>query len=369
MNVTRTLLIRSFVKPFYRQHAGLFVFLFTIMFGVVNILHGAKFADYHFFLIKGMLKNPFLLVLVLFVWFLYIKKSEQFAVNILRRSDFSFLYMMALMESRKVYWLLVWIQFLIILPIIIYAVLIFVAGSYLHEYVKCGIILFYIISLCLICARWYLFIIQNPGRSAPVMNGNFSAGARESGYWSLFIRYIGIDKKLLFSGIKIYSCCILYLMLINQTRVDNDLRMIILFFSLGILGHGLLIHQLRNLEETGLTFYRTLPLPRLKRFMQYGMLYFVLLLPEIITIACLTPGYLHYKDAALFILLSFSLLMFMNSLLFIHFFRMIDYLKIILCIFLIVYFCVLSASLPLLCILLLISSLSIFYIRYYQFER
>ena len=369
MNITRTILIRSFVKPFYREHAGLFVFLFTIMFGVVNILHGAKFTDYHFFLIKGMLKNPFLFLLVLFVWLLYIKKSEQFIVNILRRPDFSFLYMLALMESKKVYWLLVWIQFLIVLPIVLYAILIFVAGSYLHEYVRCGIILLYIMSLCIICARWYLFIIQNPGRTAPVMTGKFSTGMPETAYWSLFIRYIGINKKLLFSGIKIYSCCILYLMLVNQTRVDYDLRMIILFFSLGILGHGLLIHQLRNFEETRLSFYRTMPLSGFKRLIQYGMIYFVLLLPEMITVACLSPVYLHYKDAVLLILLSFSLLMFMNNLLFIYFFRMIDYLKIILCIFLIIYFCVLSASLPLLCILLLISSSAIFYIRYYQFER
>jgi hypothetical protein len=369
MNITKTILIKSFVKPFYRQHAGLFIFLFTLMFGVVSVLDRAKFTDYHFFLIKGMLENPFLFLLVFFLWFLYTKKAEQFVVNTLRRPDYSFLHMLSLMDSKKIYWLLVWIQFLLFLPVTLYAMIIFATGIYLHEFAKCLIVLFYIITLCLICAKWYLFLIQNPGRPLAKIAGKLSFRPSKMSYWSLFIRYILMDKKLLFLGIKIYSCCVLYLMVANQTPVVYDLSMIILFFSLGILSHGLLIHQLRDLEETRLRFYRTLPLSRFKRFIQYGMIYFILLLPEFMTIAFLTRDFLHYKDALLFIFLSYSLLLFMNSLLFIHFFRMKDYLKIILCIFFAIYFCTLAAALPLLCIFLFISSMAIFYNRYYQFVR
>jgi hypothetical protein len=197
----------------------------------------------------------------------------------------------------------------------------------------------------------------------------FSFKIRETPYWNLFIRYIGNNKKLLFSGIKLYSCSVLYLMIVNQTQVEYDLSMIILFYSLGILGHGLLIHQLRDMEETRLTFYRTVPLSLLKRFVQYAILYFILLIPEIITIVFLTPHYLRFQDAILFILLSYSILLFLNSLLFIKFFRMKDYLKIILCIFFLEYFSVLSGTCPLLCIFLFISSITVFFSRYYRFER
>ncbi|HEY4935893.1 MAG TPA: hypothetical protein VII44_04900, partial [Puia sp.] len=349
--------------------AGLFIFLFTLMFGVVSVIDGANFTDYHFFLIQGMLKNPFLFLLVLLLWLLYAKKSEQFIVNIIRRPDFSFLNILSLLDGKKLYRLLVWVQFLLLLPIVFYAFIIFASGFYTHEYIKCLIILLYIISICLISALWYLFIIQNPGNSTGTMNGKFSLKTRETPYWSLFIRYIGIDKKLLFLGIKIYSCSVLYLMLVNQTQIDYDLRMIILFFSLGILGHGLLIHQLRDLEETRLTYYRTVPISLFKRFMQYAILYFVLLIPEIITITFLTPQYIHYEDAIIFVLLSYSILLFLNSLLFIQFFRMKDYLKIILCIFFIEYFSVLTGTSPLLCALLFISAISTFFFRYYRFER
>jgi hypothetical protein len=369
MSFSRTILIKTIVKPFYRQHAGLFVFLFTIMFGVVSVIDGAKFTDYHFFLIQGMMRNSFLFLLVLLLWFLYTKKSEQFVVNILMRPDYSFLNTLSLLDSKRLYRMLVWIQILLILPIILYAFIIFAAGFYMHEYIKCLLILLYIVLICLISARWYLFCIQNPGRQAWTMSKLFSFKISETPYWSLFVRYIGIDKKLLFAGIKIYSCSVLYLMIVNQTRVEYDLRMIMIFFSMGILGHGLLVHQLRDMEETSLTFYRTIPISLLKRFVQYAILYFILLIPEIITIVFLTPRYLHFEDAVTLILISYSILLFLNSLLFIQFFRMKDYLKIILCIFFIEYFFVLSGTIALLSILLFISAVTMFFSRYYRFER
>jgi hypothetical protein len=369
MSISRTILIKVLVKPFYRQHAGLFIFLFTLMFGVVSVIDGAKFTDYHFFLIQGMMKNPYLFLLVLFIWLLYAKKSEQFIVNILLRPDYSFLNLLSLMDGKKLFRLLFRIQFLLILPIVFYACIIFIAGFYMREFAKCMIIFLYIISICLISARWYLFIIQNPGRLALLTERRLPFKFRETPYWMLFVRYIGNNKKLLFSGIKLYSCSVLFLMVVNQTRIEYDLRMIILFFSLGILGHGLLIHQLRDMEETRLKFYRTVPLSLFKRFAQYAILYFVLLLPEFITISILTPGYLHFNDAVIIALLSYGILLFLNSLLFIQFFKMKDYLKILLFVFFIEYFSVLSGTSSLLCILLFASAMTMFYFRYYQFER
>jgi hypothetical protein len=158
-------------------------------------------------------------------------------------------------------------------------------------------------------------------------------------------------------------------MVINQTGITYDLRMILLFFSLGILGHGILIHQLRNMEESRLRFYRSMPLLLLNRFAQYAFLFFLLLIPEFITIIFLTPRYLHYNDAFLFILVSYSLLLFLNTLLFVKFFRMIDYLKIILCVFFTEYIAVLAGMTAILVALFFLSAICIFKYNYYRFER
>lgn len=200
MSISRAILIKTIVKPFYRQHAGLFIFLFTLMFGVVSVIDGAKFTDYHFLLIQGMMKNSFLFLLVLFVWLLYAKKSEQFVVNILFRPDYSFLNTLSLMEGGKLFRLLFRIQFLLILPIVLYACIIFTAGFYMHEFIQCMIIFLYIVSICLVSARWYLYIIQNPGGLNLMVDRKVPFKFKETPYWMLFVRYIGNNKKLLFSA-------------------------------------------------------------------------------------------------------------------------------------------------------------------------
>jgi hypothetical protein len=369
MNITRTILIKSFVKPFYRQHAGLFVFLFIILFGAVGMVDGAGLRDFHFSLIQGMLKNIFLFLLVFLVWFLYSKRTEQFIFNTLKRPDFSFLHMLSRIENKKLFGWLLWTQFLIFLPIVFYIMIIFTEGIYLHAYLACILILIYLIAIIGLSAGRYFAFIQNPGKYTVFHKGMFTRKAGGISYSKLFIRHILKSKKLLFAGIKIYSCIMIYGMVANQTLIKYDLTMIYLFFSIGILGHGILIRQLRSLEEERLRFYRTLPISLFERFTQYTLLYFILLIPEFITIAVLTPKYLHFRDAFEFCFFSYSVLLFLNSLLFIQFFRMQDYLKILLSIYLVIYLAVLTKVQLLLCIILLLSSIVIFINRYYQFER
>jgi hypothetical protein len=369
MSISRTILVKSFVKPFYRQHAGLFVFLFTVMFGVVSVLDGAKFTDYHFYLIKGMMTNQYFLMLVLLLWLLYVKKTEQFVVTTICRPEYAFLNILATQKRRRLFRQMIWIQFVLILPIILYACIVIVTGCYIHEYINSFIILIYLISVCLICAGWYLFIFYNPGKTVYDVSGKIIFKKVKTPYWSFFVRYTILNKKLLLAGIKIYSCSVLYFMVVRQSRVDCDLRMILLFFSLGILGHGILIHQLRNLEESQMSFYRTLPISLIKRFAQYSLFYFFILLPELFTIIYLTPQYLHVGDAVTFIFLSYAVLLFLNSVLFIKYFRMIDYLKIILCIFFVEYFFVLMNLPLLLSVLFFLCAIYLFVFRYYRFER
>jgi hypothetical protein len=369
MNIIHTVLVKSLVKTFYRQHAGLFVFLFIVMFGAVGRVDNAGLLDYHLSLVRAMLGNPFLFLIILFLWFLYAQKSVQYIVSTLRRPDFSFLHMLSLLGRKRLFRLMLWIQFLLFIPIIIYLLIIFIAGFYSHMYLPCLAATVYLFVIWIITARWYLFVIQNPGISSSIPRMVVLFKGMRMPFWGLFLRYIVRNKKLLFSGIKLYSCCILYLMVINQTKVEYDLSMITLFFSLGILGHGLLIHQLRDFEETRLTFYRSLPVTMLHRFAQYTILYIVLLLPEIITIILLTPKYLHVKDAVIFFLLAYSVLLFLNSLLFIEFYPMKDYLKITFCIFFVLFLSVLTVTLPLLCLVFFLSSAGIFFWRYYRFER
>jgi hypothetical protein len=160
----RSVLFKSFIKPFYRRHAGLFAFLFVILSGVIALLIGTKFTGSQLFLIPGLLQKPFLYLFVSFSWLLYAMNAEKFISNILRSPDHSFLKILVLLDSRKLYLMFIWIQFLLLLPIVLFLILIFVACIYLRVYSGCLYILLYFILLMLFCARWQQYKIQNPGK-------------------------------------------------------------------------------------------------------------------------------------------------------------------------------------------------------------
>lgn len=369
MSAARTILVKCLVKPFYRQNAGLLTFFLFMMLGAVGRANEAGLLEYHYALMRGMLMNPTILILVCAAWFLYAKKCEQFVAHTIRRQDFSFLNLLSQMESKRAYRLLLYIQLLLFLPVILYALVVAGVGFYNQWHLQVILMLLYNLVLCSAIAAWWLYLVQNPGTTPSFLRWWIPSLYWERFYWSLFIRYILTDRKLLFFVTKIYSCGILYLMVVNLTPADYDLSMILLFFSFGILGHGIIIHQLRAMEEVRLGFYRGMPVSLLKRYLQYALLYFLLFIPEIIIIGRLAPVNLHYDKAFLFIFFGYSILLFLNSILFIRFFRRVDYLKIIVGIFFIIFIGILTGTVLWISVLAFILSVYIFIKGYYRFER
>jgi hypothetical protein len=51
----------------------------------------------------------------------------------------------------------------------------------------------------------------------------------------------------------------LYLLLVNRTGSSEDLEMILLFYSFGLLGHGMLIRQIRKWKKPGWVFTAECP--------------------------------------------------------------------------------------------------------------
>ncbi|MDP4129938.1 MAG: hypothetical protein Q8918_12625 [Bacteroidota bacterium] len=369
MSITRAILIKSLVKTFYRQNTGLLAFLLFMTLGVVGRANNAGLLEYHYAMIRGMMINPGFLILIMFAWFIYAKKCEQFISHTLQRPEFSFLHILSVIDGGKIFGLLLLAQVLIYLPILWYVLLIAGVGIHQHWYIQVVVVLLYNLSLCVISAFWYLFLLRNTGTSHFAVRWRIPSLVRDRFYWTFFSRYIIAKRKVLFTAIKIYSCCILYLMVSRQLQTEYDLSMIILFYSFGLLGHSVIIHQFRELEETRLTFYRGMAVSLFGRFIQYGSLYFVLFIPEMITISLLTPGYLHYNDAFLFVFLGYTLLLLMNGILFIKSFRRMDYLKIIVAIFFIIFISVLTGTVFWLTLLCFILSVYLFFSRYYLYER
>jgi hypothetical protein len=135
------------------------------------------------------------------------------------------------------------------------------------------------------------------------------------------------------------------------------------------MGHGILIYKIRHLEEFSLGFYRGLPVSLLSRFFQYAGLYLILLIPEIVIIALMTPFHLDYINAVRLIIFGWGMLILLNSLLFVRLFEPFSYLKIVSGIYLLIFIAILTNLTMPFTICLFLISVYLFSRNYYQFER
>ncbi|MBN9382262.1 MAG: hypothetical protein J0H74_15945 [Chitinophagaceae bacterium] len=363
-----TLLFKSIVRTFYRQNAGQLAFLFFIMVLAVGRANDVGLLEYHYSLIQGMLTNPSFLCVVLLAWSVYAWKCIRFVTFILQRPEFSFLSLLSLPGAGRVYWSLLFVQGMLFLPVSLYAVIILGVGIHAHWYVPTMAVLVYVLAVCGISAVWYLRLLYIPGMSVRGPGWGRLPLRRERSYRGFLTRYVLTTRKTLLLVIKLYSCGVLYLIMRGNAPDRYDLQMVLLFYSFGLLGHGVLIHLVKRMEATRLDFYRGMAVSLRGRFIQYGWFYLTLLVPEILTIGWFTPGALRYSDALLLVLWSYSILLLLNSLQLYPFHRMIDYLKVVGCIFFVIYLGVLMGVWFWLTLLFLSLSVAIFWGRYYRRE-
>ncbi len=163
--------------------------------------------------------------------------------------------------------------------------------------------------------------------------------------------------------------CILYLVARNNSAADNDMTMAFIFYTFGLLSNGVLIFRVRNFEETYLHFYRSLPVLLTKRLLQYALVFFICLIPELVTAITLVPAHLDSKQAVDLIGCGFSLLLLMTSITFLSSFKMKEYIKILLLLFFIECIFFIASGLLILNLLFLIAAVIIFRKHYYEFEH
>jgi hypothetical protein len=363
MSMQRSLLLKSFVKPFYRKHAGLLCFVFFMM-----ILAGDGLLEYHHSLIKGMLINPSFLAVVLMIWVVYAARCCQFIMITLRKPMFSYLYMLSQVNAVKVYLLLLQVQLILFLPVLSYLIFVLGVGYYNHWYMQANLVLLFNLLVCALCAYRYQYQLQHPSSLPFYIRWKKPFVPNRKYYVSFLLRYVLEKGKLTFLVIKIYSCGTIYLMIAGRYLPEEDLRMVTLFFSFGILGHGVLIHRIREMENTQLSFFRGLPVSLATRFAQYACLYFFVFIPDAIMLASLSPDHLYYLEAFFLIFFGYSLLLLLNSLQLYAYKGIKDYLKVVVQLFLVIIVAVIPKRIHELSILFFLLSVIIFCRRYYRFE-
>jgi hypothetical protein len=328
-----SIFLKSFVRSFYRANAGTFIFLLTIMFGVVGRLDGASIVDYHYSLIGGVFSNALFLGLVLFCWFLYARKCSSFVVRTIRQREFSFLHVLVLKGRRYVFGLFLVVQILLYAPVWIYALLMVgVAVAHRWWIAALTVIVFLFLVLVVSAAR-YTAVLHNTEKTYWRLPSPPFLATLKSSYVAILLRYVLNNHPLMFAATKLYTCGVTFLMLENNTSSRYDAMFPMIFFSFGIFAHAMIIYRLRQFEESRMLFYRGFALPLAARLVQYLVFYLIIFIPELLTIARLVPVHLHIGDAIDFGLSGFSILLLLHCLTYTAYFSMKDLMKISLLLF------------------------------------
>ena len=275
------------VKAFYREHAGFFLFVFLVFFGVVQPSTQLYF---HYVLIRGILETPAFMALVFLAWALYGLRVRRSILQTLAAPDALFLYKANALPPQKLAIQCIKTSAALLAPVIGYASIIVAIGIVRKENVQAFVVLGYV-GLLVVGMAWEMRRrIEYPG-CAPGGRFQNPAGAtailRRVPYWSILLRFLLIENKGVTAAAKIFSVGMLYLLLRLQTPEDYDLRMPFLAYSIALFGHGILLFRCRRLETTRLLWYRGLPVNGISRATQYALFGITLLLPEMILLAWL----------------------------------------------------------------------------------
>ncbi|MBO9567055.1 MAG: hypothetical protein J7621_30055 [Niastella sp.] len=366
--MNNTLLVRAIGRTYYRQNAGLFAFLFFIMVLAVGRANEVGLLEYHYSLIIGTLTNASMLLPVLIAWLLYAWKCLRFVETILQRREYSFLYQQLLTGPARSYRQLLLLQLLIYLPVGIYVLFMLKIGFQQQLYAATFIVLLFNVAVCLLSAARYYYLLGHPGARAWTIRWKMPSMPWKQFYPRFLIRYILVVRPMLLLVTKLFSCGMLYLIVANTLTDERDHRMIFLFYSFGLLGHGALLFRIKEMELSRLGFYRALPVSLGRRLLQYMFFYLLLFLPESFIILSLTPERLYWSDALLYFSFGYGILLLLNSLLLFSFERMMNYLKVIGVIYFFIFVAVLVGLVPWLSIAFLVLSITLFLSRYYQQE-
>ena len=358
-------LSKIFTIRYYAKNTGFFLVIFYFFFGIVP---GGQLLSYHHTLIKGFTGNMDFLALVCLAWLLYNLKCIAFVVNVLSTKEHTFLYgTLGLLDGVTKWRTWLWLHMNLYAPVLIYSGIAAGIAIQLHFYPSAVIIgLFNIIML--IAPLWlYDHKMKHPGTVSFLARWQqwLNKTIRKP-VWALYgyellnnnIKSLAIAKVV--SGLVVIATCSL--------MGTYDVRFILVGFLVCILAQVILIYNHRRFDDLYLSLLPQLPVPVWKRYLQTGLLYLVLLLPESILLA-----YKVWQQAApahliMLVVTGVSVLMLLRSLLYFPRMDQDRYFRWVLIIIVGLLFLGLARLYWYGIILLQIPAYTIFYNRYYRYE-
>ncbi|WP_223713920.1 hypothetical protein [Niabella beijingensis] len=361
---------KSFVKPFYRENAATFVFVFTLFFFIIGTVDGAGLFRYHYGLIKALLSIKPFFAAALVLWTLYARKCAVFISQHLQQPAYQFMTIFKNRSWYSRYSLFFFTNFILLLPMTFYILLVITEGVFLHLYPATFIVILFITALCLLLPAWHVWLLEHPERKVFLLHTRLTDKLPGTAfrYAAILIRSVFKTQKLAWTGVKLYTCTFLYFVLKNNETGQDDLRFTFLLFSFGVLANGVFINRLRRYEDQYLSFYRGLPVRLTERFLVYAGCCMVLLMPDLVLLQLLSPVFISHSNAVAFGLYAVSAPLLLVSISFIKQMALRHFIKILLLLFFAGYALMMTAGMLSVSLLFILLAIPLFAAAYYRSE-
>jgi hypothetical protein len=305
------ILQKVFIIHFYKLNAGFFLFGFVVLYGIVA---PGMLISYHLSLMQGMIQSYSFLGFVIFFWLLYTMKCIDYTVKQLNDPKQIFLFALHTLSNQQQFFYLLYVHTLIYLPVGLYASIVAMIAAKQGFYGS----MFAVITsnILMMAGATYLYRIRLQRRAfifftlMPEIHFRFKKQLCMLPLWFLMNH-----RKQMLLITKIFSLLLLYAFTNLYEPEQYDVRPILLIMLMIAMAHCTIVLQIRQFEESFLSFNRNLPVSILKRFVGMLWMFIILLLPEFLFVWKAFPIHFMVTDYPQIVLVPVSGMAFFYSIL------------------------------------------------------
>lgn len=305
------MLQKAIVQEYYRRNVGFFLVVLLFAFGFLRKIEHIAIAQY-------VLQSYFLMGMVFGLWTLYSLKTIAFVRRQFGHPAYQFLYQLRLFPARVRWFQLAFMQANLLIPIMAYSVFMLYLGVGLQTWASNILIICFLVFLTLAPLWLYERMLRHPNPEQTIGKiRNYFNQRITWPYPTFFIRYLLQHQAVLLALTKGFSCLILLGVLLLYPTDDYDERLLSLGMLFATIAHVILVYQHYEFEHQQLPLLRNLPILLSKRFVQYLLIYSLLLFPEVIILLRNWPESVKYVFLLRLVIFGIGNLLLIHNILFV----------------------------------------------------
>ena len=365
MNLLNKILNHSLAGPFYRQHAGAFLFLFFILFGIQPSFNDALKTHYAF--ITGILTSFDFFLIALACWIIYTLKTIIFVRSCLQKESFDFLFHLNALHRSERFLLLLKLNALLLAPISCYGL--FIGGVALKDHhIVTGLLVVMVITILHFFATLVVYLLIQKAKALQQVTRKTILFPLPKTLFGFVLKFVFRRQFITLLIVKLLSFGCLYFFVRTEASVFEE-RMLWTLYLTSLIGHSIIVYKNFHFMEAELSFYRNLPVSGFSTLLALLCVYCILLLPEAWALRALIINRDNGSEYLWMVLTGPSLLLLLHSLLYTEDMKMEEFLKLLFGVWVVFVFFSLSKNHWLLPAICFVFSPVVFLISYYKYEK